>query len=37
VAPGSLTVDVEERGGGLVLRRHRMTSLSRASADLENR
>jgi hypothetical protein len=37
VAPGSLTVDVEERGGRVVLRRHRMTALSRASADLENR
>jgi hypothetical protein len=36
-APGSLTVDVEERDGRSVLRRHRLTSRSRATAGLEGR
>ena len=37
-APGSLTVDVEEReDGGTVLRRHRMSAPGRASAGLEGR
>jgi hypothetical protein len=36
-APGSLTVDVETREGRAMLRRHRMTPLSRASAGLAGR
>lgn len=36
-APGSLTVDVEERGARLVLLRHRLTGSSRATARLERR
>jgi hypothetical protein len=36
-APGSLTVDVEDRDGRPVLRRHRLTSHSRATAGLEAR
>lgn len=36
-APGSLTVDVEERDGHAVLRRHRLTGSSRATAALERR
>jgi hypothetical protein len=36
-APGSLTVDVEQRAGRAVLRRHRLTSHSRATAGLEGR
>jgi multisubunit Na+/H+ antiporter MnhE subunit len=36
-APGSLTVDVEERDGHPVLCRHRLTGHSRATAALEHR
>jgi hypothetical protein len=36
-SPGSLTVDVEPRNGRTVLRRHRLTSTSRATAELEGR
>jgi hypothetical protein len=36
-APGSLTIDVESRHGRPVLRRHRLTSPGRATADLEGR
>jgi hypothetical protein len=36
-APGSLAVDVEAGDGPAVLRRHRMTSVGRASAGLEDR
>jgi hypothetical protein len=36
-SPGSLAQDVEKRGDGLVLRRHRMTSHHRATAELEAR
>jgi hypothetical protein len=36
-APGSLTVDVETPTGRSTLRRHRMTSRSRASAGIEGR
>jgi hypothetical protein len=36
-SPGSLTVDVESRDGRTVLNRHRLTSKSRATADLEGR
>jgi hypothetical protein len=36
-APGSLALDVEQRDGGPVLRRHRLTSGGRATAGLEGR
>jgi Na+/glutamate symporter len=36
-APGSLTLDVEQRAARPVLRRHRLTSHSRATAGLEGR
>jgi multisubunit Na+/H+ antiporter MnhE subunit len=36
-APGSLSLDVEERGGRGVLHRHRLTARSRATAALEDR
>jgi hypothetical protein len=36
-SPGSLVVDAESREGRTVLRRHRLTSHSRATAGLEGR
>jgi hypothetical protein len=36
-APGSLAVDVEERDGGLVLRRHLLTRHARATARVGHR